>query len=90
MKNLFLMGCMLFCFGIASAQETPQKKKSSTKTDTVYNKKNKQHPTRTSDTVHKSQAGKKKGTTKPTTTSPTTTSPTTVPQRTDSINGTRP
>lgn len=83
MKNLFLAGCMLFCFGIASAQETPQKKKSSTKTDTVYNKKNKEHPTRTNDTVHKQHSGKKKGTQKPA-------SQTITPQRRDTINGTRP
>lgn len=82
MKNLFLAGCMLFCFGIATSQETPQKKKSSTKTDTVYNKKNKQHPTRKTDTVHTPQTGKKKGT--------PSANPTTVPQRKDTINGTRP
>ena len=42
MKNLFLSVCTLLCFGIASAQEVPQKtKESKTKTDTTYNKKGK-------------------------------------------------
>ena len=68
MKNLFLIVCMFFCFAIASAQETPQKKKSSTKTDTVYSKKNKKQPsTQKTDTVHKQHTDKKKGTKKSTT-----------------------
>ncbi len=85
MKNLFLMGCMFLCFSYMSAQETnPQKKKSSTKTDTVHHKQNKQYPsTRKTDTINKQRTDKKKGTQKPV-------DKTTVPQRKDTISGTRP
>lgn len=64
MKNLFLIGCMLLSFSIASAQDTIQgKKRSSTKTDTVHHKKSKQHPsTKRTD----AQPANKKGTTKST------------------------
>ena len=60
MKNLFLIGCMLFCFGTVSAQEI-QKQKSPTKTDTV-SKHKKQHSspvkTNTVNTMHKAKSKK--------------------------------
>lgn len=68
---------MFLCFGIASGQETPQKKKSTVKTDSVYNKKHKQNqPTRKTDSIKHTQ--KKKGTEKPVNKS-------TVPPRKDTI-----
>ena len=64
MKNLFLIGCMFLAFNLASAQDTiQQKKKSTTKTDTVHHKKNKQYPS-TKKTDTKQPADKKKGTAK--------------------------
>ncbi|WP_345139506.1 hypothetical protein [Flavobacterium ginsengiterrae] len=80
MRNLFLIGCMLFSFSYASAQETPQKKRSTTKTDTVH----KQNTSRSkTDTVNKQRTEKKKGMSK------STNKQTTAPRK-DSINGTRP
>ncbi len=81
MKNLFLIGCMLLSFSIASAQDTiPGKKKSSPKTDTVHHRKNKQDPsTKKTD----AQSGNKKGTTK-------STNKTSTPSSRDTIMGTKP
>lgn len=85
MKNLFLTCCMALSFVYASAQTTPAKTKSTTKTDSTYNKKGKHGSEHNSgnkkgDTISKQRYNKKKGTT-------TTTQPATPPRR-DTINGT--
>jgi hypothetical protein len=80
MKKLFLICTMIFCFGYASAQETPMKSK--TKTDSVYNKKGKQnaekgkHKNDTVNTNHTQKKAKTKSSGTPTT-----------KQRRDTING---
>ncbi|WP_294957827.1 hypothetical protein [uncultured Flavobacterium sp.] len=87
MKNLFLSFSLLLCFGLASAQETPVKKKQST--DTIQ-KKNKHHTdtqkssTRKADTINKQRTEQKKGKT-----SKSKNTDATSPRR-DTINGTRP
>lgn len=85
MKNLFLTCCMALSFVYASAQTTPAKSKSTTKTDSTYNKKSKQGSEHKSgnkktDTMTKQRSNKKKGTTPKTETG--------TPQRRDTTNGT--
>lgn len=65
MKNLFLSCSLILCFGFASAQTTPAKTKSATKTDSVYNKKGNhgteyKSGTKKADSTSKHQTGKKK------------------------------
>ena len=90
MKNLIVTCSMLLCFGYAFAQETPQKtKQSKTKTDTVYNKKEKRTTEkstakRKTDTVSSNRTHQKKGNTTKTKGTET------VPQRDSIIEPTRP
>lgn len=85
MKNLFLTCCMALSFAYASAQTTPAKTKSTTKTDSTYNKKSKHGAEHNSgnkkgDTINRQRTEKKKGT--------STNKTETYPQRRDTVTGT--